>query len=158
LAADGDRDITTRGVADVCCFAEIAMFVFGVIALVKGSFSLSRSRVVKDVPARVIGAVLLLPLPVGQGIGFLWGLAIGMEKGAKGQQVTAEDIRPIEKTLTIINVAVASVCLVAAVAIAVATAQPAKKKRRRAERVYQAEELEDLDADRPRYPDDRFRE
>jgi hypothetical protein len=44
----------------LCCIAEIAMFVFGIIALVKGSFKLSANKVVQGGPARVIGVILLL--------------------------------------------------------------------------------------------------
>ena len=48
----------------MCCIPELAMFVLGVFTLVNGSFRMSQERVVWGVPARIIGALLLVPMPV----------------------------------------------------------------------------------------------
>jgi predicted Zn finger-like uncharacterized protein len=43
---------------------EIAMFVMGIIAIVKGKLTLAKGKVVYGTPARLIGAIGLLPLPL----------------------------------------------------------------------------------------------
>jgi hypothetical protein len=46
----------------MCCIPELAMLVLGVFTLVNGSFRMSQERVVWGVPARIIGALLLVPM------------------------------------------------------------------------------------------------
>jgi hypothetical protein len=54
------------------CVLQIVLAVLGFFALAKGKFSLSSSRTVQGVPARLVGVLLLLPLPVSIGIGLLY--------------------------------------------------------------------------------------
>src|SRR5262245_22776967 len=58
---------------------EIGMIVWGLVALFRGEFQLNPTRVVKGVAARLIGLLLLLPLPVSFAIGFLIGLSVASE-------------------------------------------------------------------------------
>jgi hypothetical protein len=48
----------------MCCIPELAMLVFGVFTLVNGSFRMSQEKVVWGVPARIMGALLLVPMPL----------------------------------------------------------------------------------------------
>ena len=57
----------------MCCIAEIAMVIMGIVTLVKGSFMVSRTRVVRGAPAYVIGAILVAVLPTALVVGFLVG-------------------------------------------------------------------------------------
>jgi hypothetical protein len=58
----------------------IIMLVMGIYALATGKIKLSPRRVVEGLPARVIGAVLCLPLPLHFGISFLVALAIASQQ------------------------------------------------------------------------------
>src|SRR5262245_26629831 len=148
----------------LCCIAEIAMFVFGILALARGRFTLTSSRVVQGGPARAIGILLLLPLTLGQGGGFVLGALKGFEKGTKRQQFGPEDIRALETPLLILNAGTTGVVLLVVVVIALINAQPAPPKRRREDVIDEElgkseRESEDRGQDeRPprRPPDDRF--
>jgi hypothetical protein len=59
----------------MCCIAEIAMMVFGIMTLVKGKFSLSRNQVIVGAPAYAIGGILTATLPVVFAIGIVIGIA-----------------------------------------------------------------------------------
>jgi hypothetical protein len=114
----------------MCCVAEIAMFVFGIIALVKGKFSLTGSRIVHQVPARIIGVILLLPLIIGQGVGFAIGFAKGAEFAAKGKEFSFHDAMSLQGPILAVNGIVTGVSLLAALGIAIGTAKPKSKRRR----------------------------
>ncbi len=53
------------------CVIEIAMFVFGIVTLTKGQFTLSAQKVASGTPAYIIGAILTVILPLVAGIGFV---------------------------------------------------------------------------------------
>jgi hypothetical protein len=99
----------------VCFVAQIAMFIFGIIALVKGTFSLSKTRAVRGAAARTIGAILMLPLPLALGIGFV----IGMIMATQGKPVDLKSLGP----LSAIDGVLTLVCFVIVVVIAFATAR-----------------------------------
>lgn len=63
------------------CIVEIAMMVFGIVTLTKGSISFSRQRVVTGVPAYLIGALLTSTFPLVLGAGIVFGLI----RAAQGQ-------------------------------------------------------------------------
>jgi hypothetical protein len=69
----------------LCCIAEIAMFALGIVALVKGSVKILSGREVRGGPARVIGALLLLPLVLGQGGEVVYGVIIAAQAALKGE-------------------------------------------------------------------------
>jgi hypothetical protein len=64
-----------------CCIAEIAMFVFGIVTLVKGTFQVSRQRVVTGARAYLIGAILVSVLPLVVVIGLVAGVVLTMQNG-----------------------------------------------------------------------------
>jgi hypothetical protein len=82
--------------------------------------------------ARLAGVVLMLPLIIGQGGGFLYGVAVGVQRAAQagGRPMTQADIdamkKEIEPPLLILNVAVTAGSLLAAVVIGVAGAKRPK--------------------------------
>jgi hypothetical protein len=67
---------------------EIAMVVAGIIALIRGEIPVSKSHFVDGWPARVAGAILLLPLPMAFGIGFVY----GMVRGANGDPIQPNEL------------------------------------------------------------------
>lgn len=105
-----------------CCIAEIAMFVFGITTLAKGSFILSRKRVVRGAPAYIIGIILISVIPAALGIGFIAGFVIALRTG---QQPTREQLAPLQ----FIDTLVVLTALIAVLAIGFATGkEPAKKR------------------------------
>jgi hypothetical protein len=148
----------------LCCIAEIASFVFGILALVKGRFALTGTRVVEGASARVIGVLLLCPLIIGQGGGVAYAFVWMMQHAAQGQAVDLNNLQAVQTQLAtpllIINVAGSAVPLLIALVIAVANARPIRPGRSR-----RVDEEDDYDDDYPerrgddeprrRPPDDR---
>ncbi len=127
----------------LCCIAELACMIFGIIALVKGEFKLSANRVVRSGPARIIGALLLIPFVIGVGGEVLIGGAAGLNAAQQGKQFDAKDFQ--EKnvtTIVVIHVIGSAIPLLIALCIALATAGPPARRRRFDE--------DDDDDDRPR--------
>ena len=138
----------------LCCGAEIGIFIFGIITLVKGNFTLSRSRVIQGAPARVVGALLLVPLIVGQGGELIMGMMWGIEKGMKGEALNFQDAvkeatKDIQTKALILNAFAVSVPLLVVMVIALSTARPPTKRRRSREDLDDADD-EEQDDDRPR--------
>jgi hypothetical protein len=134
----------------LCCLAEVGCFVFGIVTLVKGKFTLTANKVVSGAPARVIGGLLLLPLLIGQGGGAIYGLIWGIRQGAKGAQVDfAQAARELETPALIINIVGTAVPLLLALIIGLVNAKPAAPKRR-------FDEFEDDEEDyrRPRHDEE----
>lgn len=98
------------------CIGELATLVLGVFTLVNGAFRLSRDRVVWGVPARVIGALLLLPLFVLFGALMTASLVFSIQ----GRQPDEDDARRLFITILGIDVAL----LIVIFGIALATAEP----------------------------------
>jgi hypothetical protein len=101
---------------------SIAMLIFGIIALVRGQFTLTRTKVVSGVPARVIGVILLLPLPLMLAGGLLIGVVLGMQ----GKQPRPEDI---QGPAVLLEVGIILGCMLIAVIIGAVTARPPKRRR-----------------------------
>lgn len=95
---------------------EIGMLIAGILALVRGRVAWGKARAVTGPAARVIGVVLLLPIPLAFAVGF----AIGFESGLRGQQLSAADKEFITLTEVVITVA----CLLVALAISGVTSKP----------------------------------
>jgi hypothetical protein len=121
----------------MCCLVQIAMLVMGVIAIVKGQIKLSPRRVVDGVPARVIGVVLIMPLPLALFLGFV----VGFGLAAQGKNVDRNTMLIVSP----IDIGVVVLALVISLIIGLATSHPVEKRRRR-------EEYDDYDDDdeRPR--------
>lgn len=94
---------------------EIAMAVWGVIVLFTGRLKVSSSKVVQGTPARLLGLLMLAPLP----LAFLAGIAIGVWAAANGRNV--DDIRG---PLLLAEVAIVVVTAIAVFSIAHAIGKP----------------------------------
>jgi hypothetical protein len=105
----------------MCCVLEIAMLIWGIVALATGKFMVTRNKVVYGPMARVIGAILMLPLPVSFFIGILIGVGFAAQ-GKKFDMAKAQVFSPIELGIVVL-------CFAAAMAIALATGKPVRKKR-----------------------------
>lgn len=74
------------------CGMEIGMAIVGLLALIRGRMTISKTRVVVGVPARLLGIVALTPLPVAFGAVILFslvqGAAVNPEKFAEDNRVT----------------------------------------------------------------------
>jgi hypothetical protein len=100
----------------------IIMLIFGIVALAKGSFSLTRGRVVKGIPARMVGLLLVLPFPISFGAGLALGV-YAVSTGMPEQQV--HDIA------NVLGVVIAFGFLIAALVTAFVFATPVEPKRPR---------------------------
>lgn len=65
---------------------EIALFIAGVAALIKGKIALGKDRAVVGTPARLLGIVAILPIPATAVISFAVGLVIGITQPAGAVQ------------------------------------------------------------------------
>jgi hypothetical protein len=98
----------------MCFAAEIGMFVFGLLALVRGRFTLSFHRAVFGANARIIGVVLMLPLPLVFGFSYVLIKSAGPEQDPTAQEL--ERLARLESRLTLI-------CLLTALGIAALAAK-----------------------------------
>ncbi len=73
--------------------AEIGMTIFGIIALTRGKFSLTRNRVVKGIPAYAIGIILTATFPVLFCAGFFAGIVMTIL--AHGRQPDVQQLKMI---------------------------------------------------------------
>lgn len=137
---------------------EVCMLIFGIIALVRGNFTLTRNKVVTGAPARIIGVILILPLPLALLAGLLIGVYFGMQ-GRRPQDIQSIAI-PVELGIIL-------GCMLLAVVIGLATGHPPQRRRvpddldeeydrRFREDDYAGGERPDPDGLRP--PEDRIRE
>jgi hypothetical protein len=119
-----------------CCIGQVAILVFGLIALIKGEFKLSANRVVSGGAARVVGALLLLSLALGPGGAFMYGFVVGANKGMQmakqgKQQFNQADKAALEEEIRtpaiIITLAGTAVPLVAALIVAIAASAPVRR-------------------------------
>jgi hypothetical protein len=138
--------------------AEIAMFVFGIITLATGKFTLTRGRVVQGTSARIVGVILLMPLVLGFGGGFVISFIKVAQAGAQGQEVDAEQLKKdLETPLLILNAVVTIGSFLLVVVISLVNARPPEPKRRPFDDFDRTEEEEDEPRyRRPRPKDDRF--
>jgi hypothetical protein len=61
------------------CVIEIGLFIFGIIMLITGKMKLSAGRVVEGTPARLLGLLALLPLPLCVVVGLIYGVTVAMQ-------------------------------------------------------------------------------
>lgn len=92
------------------------MSVFRIVTPVRGKFALSRSKVVRGMPAYFIGGLLVSTMPIVLGLGMIIGIVI---TARTGQPPTMEDMLPY----SIIDVVVVGLILVAVLVIAMTTAR-----------------------------------
>jgi hypothetical protein len=99
----------------MCLVLELVMLIVGITTLVKGTFGVGSRHAAKGVPARIAGAILMLPLP----LKFLCGMAIGLALAVQEKQVDRND--PV---LAYLETGITLGCLVTALVLAGATAKP----------------------------------
>ncbi len=110
---------------------EIALLVLGILALATGKLTLTRTRVVRGWPARLLGLLAILPLP----LCFLVGFILGFITVARGQPF---DVQAQRLTLSLIEAGITLLCLVALYGIGwfladdlAAEVEPSRRRRRR---------------------------
>jgi hypothetical protein len=101
---------------------EIIMLIFGIIALIRGRFLLTRVKEVRGWPARIIGVLLILPFP----LGFLLGMVLGAIFLAMGKEIGGKDFTLAAQ---IVGFVVVVICFLAAIVVAMIFAQPIRKYR-----------------------------
>jgi hypothetical protein len=127
---------------------EIAMLIAGIVALVKGEFNLTRNKVVRGAVARVIGVLLLAPLPIAFAIVF----AVAARHTVQGRDPNDTGLR---LTYALIEIGVIALFGVTAIVVAAFNAEaPKRKKRKRRDEEDEEEYEEPPRRRRPRYEDE----
>jgi hypothetical protein len=104
-----------------CLLVEFIMFVIGLVGVVKGKVSLTRTRIAIGAPARGAAAVMLIPLPVGIIAEAFMGLALF---GTISQKNEDPKLAAIGSGAYLIEIAVTLVCFLVAIVICAVTAKP----------------------------------
>src|SRR4051812_22032570 len=104
-----NRTSTHEGRVCMCLVFELFMFVMGVIAVATGKLKLSKNLVVPEPRARVVGAILMLPVPVAFAVGFLLAVALGLDEDPA-------KLRAFRPAALMIELTIILVCVVAAFA------------------------------------------
>ena len=73
----------------LCLLVEIGITIWGIVTIIRARISVTSSKVVVGMPARAIGIVMTLTLPVVFGIGVI----IGVVMASRGGVVRAEDLQ-----------------------------------------------------------------
>jgi len=142
------------------CGLGIGLIVAGIVALATGKFKVTASREVRGVPARLLGAALLTPLPVSFVVVLIYTIT---QVDANNQAQVNAWAQQHDLKLSLIMAGIMIFMAVVIVGIAAAMAKPikAKRRKRRPVRDYDDEdddrphrrrrdEIEDEDHDRPR--------
>jgi hypothetical protein len=144
----------------MCCIAEVAMLIFGIIATVTGKFSLTRGRVCRGASARFVGVVLIVAPLLAFGTTFAITAMKFAQKGVQSpEQLSPQDMREIENTAMITQLVLGGLALVTALGIALATAKPVERRPRRRDeedddRPRRRRDEDDESDDRPRRRDE----
>src|SRR5262249_39010783 len=118
---------------------EIGMLIAGLMALITGKVTLSKSRVIVGAPARVAGGFLLLPVP----LAFAIGLTIGYVQATRGRQQWMDQI---QGSLPFIELGIA--LALGAVAILICLIAPPHRDEKRK---YRKEVDEEAEEEGPRW-------
>jgi len=95
----------------MCLLLEIGMLVMGVVTLIKGRVALSRARIVTGAPAYIIGALLILPIPLLIGLGMILSVLL-ISQGIGPEEVAREAARRFGFLDLVIVVGVAVICFI----------------------------------------------
>jgi hypothetical protein len=68
---------------------EIGMLIFGLIGLISGKLTFSKTIKVVGTPARITGLILVLPLPLALAMGLVLGLLLGNSLSLSDLQTVA---------------------------------------------------------------------
>lgn len=146
--------------------AEIAMLIMGLIALVKGKMTLSKKRVLLGTPARVMGVVAMLPIPISLCLAFLAAIVLA----ATDSTMTEDSFRGYAIA---IELGVLILTLVAVYGVGGQYAVDPEEEQRKVEAwdaspfdAYRSRQgsgqlrdgIQDTSDDRPRHNDDRIRD
>jgi hypothetical protein len=129
---------------------EFFLLVFGVVALIRGKFTISSRRVVEGVPARVLGLVAIIPLP----LFILGGIVLGILKGDKAAQFFEKN-KSIFVAIELVGVAIAFAVVFG---IGAVIGQPLKKKKRKEKKKYRDHEEDACEEDEDVRPRRRSRQ
>lgn len=121
---------------------EIGLLIYGIIALVRGKFAFSKTKVAVGGPAYAAGIVAVLPLPLAFGLVLVYVMAMGV----RGRPLVDE--AQIRTPATIIEVGTTLVCFAVAMTIAGIYGRPPEEASRKKKR-YREYDDDDED-DRPR--------
>ncbi len=109
----------------MCCLVvEIIMFVMGIVGITKGTVAVTRRRVTTGTPARVAGALLLVPLPAYVLANVVAGASL------LGQADHAGRASPVVGVVALFALGVSAACFLSALILCIATARPIKPKPR----------------------------
>jgi hypothetical protein len=125
----------------MCLLFEIGLLVFGIVTIALGRFTLTKTSVVRGAPARIIGVMMILPLP----LTFLVALPILVVLLSRGAETGTVRVLGF-----VVQVGVLLVCFALGLLVALGNAQPVDKPQDRPDG-------EDRRA-RRESPDDRLRE
>lgn len=128
------------------CGLQIGLAIFGLIALIRGKMTISKTKVVVGAPARLIGLLALVPIPLTLGVGMLIGIAKVAEGG--NPEKIAEDNRGLLMGVEI-GIVIVTAILVFGLGAALGVSPSEVERRERAGR-YDDEEGEYEEDDRPR--------
>jgi hypothetical protein len=123
---------------------EIGLLIFGLIALIRGKMTLTKTKVVEGVPARLLGLLALTPLPIAilVGIGFVLVVApANPEKAAKIADDNKLTLALVEAGI-VIFITVLVFGIGAAIGKNPEEARRKKKRRRDEEEDYEDDEYE----------------
>src|SRR4051812_13151875 len=70
---------------------EIGLIIFGLIALFRGKLTISKTKVVEGLPARLLGLLALTPLPIAILVGIVFVLAVAPNNPEKAARIADEN-------------------------------------------------------------------
>lgn len=123
------------------CGLQIGLFVMGIVMLITGRMKLSANKVVEGWPARLLGLLALVPLP----LCLLIGLVFGIRAGLQGQ-VDVSSQEKIILGVTEAGITLGDLALLFIIGFAVAV--PPLSQRKVTD--YDEDEEEEEEDDRPR--------
>jgi uncharacterized membrane protein YgcG len=114
----------------LCCCFEFIIMVLGIVVMAIGKVPLSSNRMVQGAPARVIGAIMLLPLIIGMGGEILLGVMLGIDAANKKQELSMQEAQQkLLVPILIIHAVAFGLTACAVIAMAVAYAKPPNQGR-----------------------------
>ncbi len=96
---------------------QIGMLVMGLIALFSGKLSLTKAMTLKGAAARLAGLIMIAPLPINLGVGFVVGLTVA----SQGRQFNFQEW---QMTFILLEVGVTLGCLLIAFLVAATMGAP----------------------------------
>lgn len=126
------------------CGIAVGLTIFGLLGLIRGKMTISKTKVVVGVPARLLGLLAMTPIPLLLSVGVVIGLMNLNEDPQKLQKDNQLLFAAIE-----VGVVVGVALLVFVIAAVVAIHPKEAERRERAGRYDEEDEYEDDRDDRP---------